>query len=189
MARRWVWKMCLALLLVLPLTARGDLAPQVSVATPGSNGALSGAIDRYTLRFSEAMVALGDPRATAPASTDCPGAGAGHWVDAQTWVVEFAPALPPATKCKITLRETLATLSGARIVGLKEFAIDTAGPSIRAVLAPGEDGSAIDEDQVFLVATNGRVDIASVAAFFNMTNRVASATDMRPNDDYHGQAR
>ncbi|MDE3028980.1 MAG: peroxidase-related enzyme [Paracoccaceae bacterium] len=32
-------------------------------------------------------------------------------------------------------------------------------------------------------------DISSVAAFFNMTNRVASATDMRPNDDYHGQAR
>ena len=32
-------------------------------------------------------------------------------------------------------------------------------------------------------------DIASVAAFFNMTNRVASATDMRPNDDYHAQAR
>jgi uncharacterized peroxidase-related enzyme len=32
-------------------------------------------------------------------------------------------------------------------------------------------------------------DIASVAAFFNMTNRVASATDMRPNDEYHAQAR
>ena len=32
-------------------------------------------------------------------------------------------------------------------------------------------------------------DIANVAAFFNMTNRVASATDMRPNDEYHGQAR
>jgi uncharacterized peroxidase-related enzyme len=32
-------------------------------------------------------------------------------------------------------------------------------------------------------------DIANVAAFFNMTNRVASATDMRPNDDYHAQAR
>lgn len=32
-------------------------------------------------------------------------------------------------------------------------------------------------------------DIASVAGFFNMTNRVASATDMRPNDDYHAQAR
>ena len=32
-------------------------------------------------------------------------------------------------------------------------------------------------------------DIAAVAGFFNMTNRVASATDMRPNDEYHAQAR
>lgn len=32
-------------------------------------------------------------------------------------------------------------------------------------------------------------DIANVAGFFNMTNRVASATDMRPNDAYHAQAR
>jgi uncharacterized peroxidase-related enzyme len=32
-------------------------------------------------------------------------------------------------------------------------------------------------------------DIASIAAFYNMTNRLASATDMRPNTAYHGQAR
>lgn len=32
-------------------------------------------------------------------------------------------------------------------------------------------------------------DIASVAAFFNMTNRVASGIDMRPNEEYHAQAR
>lgn len=32
-------------------------------------------------------------------------------------------------------------------------------------------------------------DIAAVAGFFNMSNRVASATDMRPNRVYHGQAR
>ncbi|MDP3523906.1 MAG: peroxidase-related enzyme [Hoeflea sp.] len=32
-------------------------------------------------------------------------------------------------------------------------------------------------------------DIAAVAAFFNMTNRMASATDMRPNPEYHGLAR
>ena len=32
-------------------------------------------------------------------------------------------------------------------------------------------------------------DIAAVAGFFNMTNRVASATDMRPNSVYHGQSR
>jgi uncharacterized peroxidase-related enzyme len=32
-------------------------------------------------------------------------------------------------------------------------------------------------------------DIAAVASFFNMSNRMASAVDMRPNPDYHGQAR
>jgi len=32
-------------------------------------------------------------------------------------------------------------------------------------------------------------DISAVAGFFNMSNRVASATDMRPNLAYHGQAR
>lgn len=32
-------------------------------------------------------------------------------------------------------------------------------------------------------------DIASVAGFFNMTNRVASASDMRPNKEYHAQSR
>ena len=32
-------------------------------------------------------------------------------------------------------------------------------------------------------------DIASVAGFFNMTNRVASAIDMRPNDEYHASYR
>ena len=32
-------------------------------------------------------------------------------------------------------------------------------------------------------------DIAAVAAFYNMTNRLASATDMRPNGEYHAKAR
>jgi uncharacterized peroxidase-related enzyme len=32
-------------------------------------------------------------------------------------------------------------------------------------------------------------DIAAVTGFYNMSNRVASATDMRPNSVYHAQAR
>ena len=32
-------------------------------------------------------------------------------------------------------------------------------------------------------------DVAAVASFFNMSNRMASAVDMRPNPDYHAQAR
>jgi len=32
-------------------------------------------------------------------------------------------------------------------------------------------------------------DVINVAAFYNMSNRVASATAMQPNPEYHGQAR
>jgi uncharacterized protein YciW len=32
-------------------------------------------------------------------------------------------------------------------------------------------------------------DIAAVAAFYNMTNRMAAAADMRPNQDYHYMVR
>lgn len=32
-------------------------------------------------------------------------------------------------------------------------------------------------------------DIAAVAGFFNMSNRMAAAVDMMPNPEYHGQAR
>lgn len=32
-------------------------------------------------------------------------------------------------------------------------------------------------------------DIAAVTGFFNMSNRMASATDMRPNDEYHARNR
>ena len=32
-------------------------------------------------------------------------------------------------------------------------------------------------------------DIAAVASFFNMSNRMASAVDMRPNRAYHAQSR
>ena len=38
-------------------------------------------------------------------------------------------------------------------------------------------------------SNRGIFDIAAVAAFFGMSNRVASATDMRHNDDYHVMAR
>ncbi|MBU6267638.1 MAG: alpha-2-macroglobulin, partial [Sphingomonadales bacterium] len=146
-----------------PFAVHGDTPPQVVQATPGTAGGTGGAIDRFTLRFSEAIVPLGDPRATAPASNDCKLGSTGHWVDQTTYVIEFEHAIPGGTACKVSLRDGLASLRGARIGGLRSFTIDTAGPSARAVLAPGMDGD-IDEDQVFLVATNVAADPRSVAA-------------------------
>lgn len=160
---RAVWKLALPALILLPLAARGDNPPRLVLATSGTAMPSSGAIDRFTIRFSDPMVPLGDPRVKPAATSDCPGASAGRWVDQQTFVIDFQRPLPGGTTCKVTLKSGLTTQAGIRVQGQENYTIDTAGPSVRAVLAPGERGSDIDEDQVFLVATNTPADPASVA--------------------------
>jgi hypothetical protein len=161
---RAAWKIVMPALLLAPLAAQADAPPHVVLAVPGGAGPDSGAIERFTLRFSEAMVPLGDPRTEAAATSDCPVASSGRWVDGQTFVIEFDRALPGGTSCHATLRSGLTTLRGTAVQGVTSFAIDASGPSVRAVLAPGEGGDAIDEDQVFLVATNNPATPASVTA-------------------------
>ena len=156
-------KLVLALLALVPLACWGDVPARVIDGLPGTAGGTGGAIDRFTLRFSEAIVPLGDPRATPPATSNCSVSGNGHWVDQQTWVLDFERALPGGETCQVTLAEDLTSLRGVPVGGVKSFTIDSGGPSARAVLAPGMDGD-IDEDQVFLVATNVPADPRSIAA-------------------------
>ncbi|MGD9810653.1 MAG: alpha-2-macroglobulin [Sphingobium sp.] len=155
------WFLAMMGMLAVPLAVHSDSGPQVTLATPGSAGA-RGAIERFTLRFSEPMVPLGDPRATPAATSDCPVPAKGRWVDQQTFVLDFERALPGGIECTVNLRDGITTLRGGRLTGTTRFPIDTGGPSVRAVLAPGYDGD-IDEDQVFLVATNVKADTRSVA--------------------------
>ncbi len=149
-------------LALTPLAVLGDAAPQVSFATPGSGGTNGGAIDRYTMRFSESMVPLGDPRAAAPAKVTCPVTSKGRWVDPQTWVVDFDKPLPGGITCIVALNDGLKSARGAGISGTTKFTIDTGGPSARAVLSGTVND--IEEDQVFLVATNTPATPASIGA-------------------------
>ncbi|WP_419722544.1 alpha-2-macroglobulin family protein [Sphingopyxis witflariensis] len=160
-------KVRLALLVPLAMAlaaAGGDTVPQVTLATPGSTGTGEGTISRFTLRFSEDMVPLGDPRAKAPATNDCKLPADGRWVDTRTWVLEFEKPLPGGLRCHVELRDGLTTARGVNVVGNSRFALDTGGPSARAILAGGtHDG--IEEDQIFLVATNVAADRASVGRY------------------------
>src|SRR3546814_19028651 len=52
-----------------------------------------------SLRFSEDMVPLGDPRAKAHATHDCKLPATGRWVDTRTWVLEFDQPLPGGKRC------------------------------------------------------------------------------------------
>ena len=94
--RRHVAALALMITCFAPLVASADSRPQVVMATPGMG---DGAIERFTARFSEAMVPLGDPRAAGPFDVQCPVGGEGRWADQQTFVYEFANPLPGGTTC------------------------------------------------------------------------------------------
>ncbi|TKD53348.1 alpha-2-macroglobulin family protein [Sphingomonas baiyangensis] len=146
-------------LAVAPLVALGDTSPRVELATPGYGG---GAIERFTLRFDQPMVALGDPRAAAPVTVECPMGGSGRWTDQRSYVHDFAAPLPAGTACVFTLREGLRSAAGYAVAGQTRFTVDAGGPSARAVL-PTRYGGEIEEDQVFLVGSNGAAAPRSVA--------------------------
>jgi hypothetical protein len=139
-----------------PVAALGDASPQVILATPGVGG---GAIERFTLRFSQPMVPLGDRRAAAPFATAC--AGTGRWADAQTWVYDFAAPLAGGSTCIFEAREGLRSTSGVDLTGQRRFTVDAGGPVARAVL-PGY--GEIEEDQTFLIAANMAATRRSIAA-------------------------
>lgn len=167
LANRLAGKMRFALIVPVAVAlaaAGGDTVPQVTLATPGSAGNGDGTISRFTLRFSEDMVPLGDPRAKAPATNDCKVPSTGRWVDTRTWVLEFAKSLPGGVSCHVELRADLRTARGVSVVGNDRFEIDTGGPSARAVLS-GDRYDGIEEDQIFLVATNVAADRASVGRY------------------------
>ena len=154
----------LPLTLAMAATATADTVPQVTLATPGSSGTGDGTITRFTLRFSEDMVPLGDPRAPAPATNDCKLPSSSRWVDTRTWVLEFDKPLPGGLACHVELRDGLTTARGVAVAGNSRFALDTGGPSARAVLVGGMGGG-IEEEQIFLVATNVAAERASVGRY------------------------
>ncbi|PKP92662.1 MAG: alpha-2-macroglobulin, partial [Alphaproteobacteria bacterium HGW-Alphaproteobacteria-16] len=150
----------LVALALTPIAAWGDASPQVVLATPGMG---DGAIERYTIRFNQAMVPLGDPRAAAPVKVTCPVGGEGRWVDQQTFVHEFAAPLPGGTTCRIELVDNLKSLSGFGVTGTRSFTVDAGGPTVKAML-PSRWGGEIEEDQAFLIAANMPATRASIAA-------------------------
>lgn len=153
-------KLALLALAVAPVVALGDNAPRVILAQPGIG---DGAIERFTLRFSQPMAPLGDPRAAPPAKATCAVPGAGRWVDQQTWVYEFARALPGGTTCSFQTVAGLKSVAGYALADGQRFTVDAGGPVARAVL-PAGGGEEIEEDQAFLVAANMPPDPRSVAA-------------------------
>src|SRR5690349_19326960 len=117
-------------------------------------------------RFSEPMVAFGDPRLSDPFDVQCEGdaaklKGHGRWADTRNWVYDFESDLPGGQRCRFTLKPELKSLAGSVLAVRREFTFTTGGPAVVQSF-PREDDDSIDEDQVFLLALDAPLDAASL---------------------------
>ncbi|MFT4174540.1 MAG: MG2 domain-containing protein, partial [Rhodocyclaceae bacterium] len=133
-----------ALVLMVPPSVAVDTARVTSFSPQGEVKAAH----QVVARFSDPMVAFGDPRPPAPFDIDCAATGSGHWIDARAWAYDFAADLPAGLNCRFTLRNALTTQAGEPVAPAS-FSFTTGGPAVRSSL-PGE-GDEVDEQQVFLL--------------------------------------
>jgi alpha-2-macroglobulin len=134
-------------------------ANMVTVQSFSPQGEVKG-VRQVTARFSEPMVAFGDPRLESPFDVSCSAKGNGHWADARNWVYDFDNDLPAGLKCIFTSKAASQSLAGSTLER-KTFSFTTGGPAIQ-LSHPYEGNEAIDEEQVFLLGLDAAVNIDSI---------------------------
>ncbi|MEX0957977.1 MAG: MG2 domain-containing protein [Burkholderiales bacterium] len=119
-------------------------------------------VRQVVARFSQPMVALGDPRLPAPFEIDCGIPGSARWADTRNWVYDFARDLPAGVRCRFSLREGLTTAAGEAVRADAPFTFSTGGPAILQTLPYA--GTHIDEEQVFILGLDAPANPATIAA-------------------------
>jgi hypothetical protein len=125
-------------------------------------------VRQVTVKFSDAVVAFGDPRLPDPIAIVCQGsvpAGSGRWANDRVWLYDFREPLGPGTTCTASVRRdwkpapkpsasaSSAAGGAAALTGTTRFSFSTGGPAIVAIQPGG--GNEIEEDQHFLLRLNG----------------------------------
>jgi uncharacterized protein YfaS (alpha-2-macroglobulin family) len=133
-------------------------AAQVDFFSP--QGEVKG-VRQVAVRFSEPMVAFGDPRLAEPFDIDCAEKGSGRWADQKNWVFDFERDLPAGVRCSFRTKEDLRALSGEAVTSA-QFGFSTGGPAIVEQLPYRHER--IDEEQVFILALDAPVKEDTVLA-------------------------
>lgn len=118
-------------------------------------------VRQVTARFTQPMVAFGDPRGADPFAIDCMAQGKGRWIDGTTWSYDFDADLPGAVGCRFTLHENSRDLAGQPLGGQRVFSFNTGGPAV-ARTQPYEGSGSVDENQIFVLALDAQVARATV---------------------------
>ncbi len=136
--------------------------PQARVEAFSPQGTVKG-VRQVRVRFSEAMVPFGDPRAASPFDYDCPVEGTARWVDERNWVLDFERDLPGGISCDYRVKEGLRSLAGNAISGQRRFRFSTGGPAILSS-RPYSGSQQVDEEQIFILELDCAADETSVLA-------------------------
>jgi len=161
LAKRFQRTISIALIVVVIVHAPAFAATAPMVTKFSPRGTVK-QIRQVTVRFSQPMVPLGDPRATVtPFDIDCAPKGSARWIDSFNWSYDFASDLPAGMRCTFTLRKGLTTLSGQKVAGAPPFRFDTGGPSILES-RPWSDSDHIDEQQAFVLILDTEPGLASI---------------------------
>ena len=121
-----------------------------------------GGVSEVRVQFSQAMVAVGDRKATAPFAVACPVPAQSYWDDEFTWVHAFEKSLPAGLKCQFTPRSKLQTLNGETVRSKALYTFNTGGP--RVIGSQPSTDAAIEEHAAFLLSLSAPVDMNSVKA-------------------------
>ena len=128
------------------LLAGAASAAQVDFFSP--QGEVKG-VRQVAVRFSDPMVAFGDPRLPEPFEINCPAPGKARWADQKNWVYDFDRDLPAGLRCAFSLKSDLVSLAGNKPDGNRTFEFSTGGPAIVQMMP--YEGNRIDEEQIFLL--------------------------------------
>ena len=82
-------------------------------------------VRQVTVRFSEPMVPLGDPRLADPFEIACPESGTARWADSSNWVFDFARDLPAGIQCTFRVVPGLKSAAGQALGGQRVFTFST----------------------------------------------------------------
>lgn len=152
-------------LLLSPCTGHAQSHAPVAASEPrlihfSPNGEVT-VLRQVVARFSDPMVAFGDPDARAPFTVDCPEKGQARWIDPTTWVYDFEQDLPAGISCALNSIGELKTLGGKPVQADTKYLITTGGPKI-VFSRPDAGNRNLTEGQNWLLAISAQTDRNSI---------------------------
>ena len=154
----------IATLAALAIAAASHSAWALQITSLSPQGEIA-QVRQMVIKFDQAAVSFGDPKATAPVNLSCSDArasqGSGRWVSEREWAYEFESDLPPGVRCTVQPNTAFKGPKAETISGTTKFAFNTGGPFVRRI-SPST-GTRIDEEQFFVLELNGAAAPATLA--------------------------